>query len=121
MEIRLASDVIADAKPELWVVLGWVKRRWEELGLGEFTIVAIKNGEHKEGSQHHQDDDQPSEAADIRTRHHFDYAAQLHYPAIITLAKELQAQGLHVIVHPDWMQGPPHLHLGLSKPVFVRV
>lgn len=142
MKLRLKHGVKLDVKFDLAFALGQVQSWWEEENLGEFTITSLKDGQHKIGSQHRQDkpDEVPGEAADIRTRHHFDAQTQQHHPNIINFAKRLQQVGLRVMVHPDWedtlvtpirlpgipgsgtkVSTAPHLHIGLRQDVVERV
>ena len=94
---------------EMSIALGWVARRWVEAGLGEFVVTSGNDGAHKENSLHYS-----GNACDIRTRHLFD--GTKHNDDLLEFAKMLQQQkiGLRVVVHPDFVPGAPHLHIGFQ-------
>lgn len=123
MEVRMKHSVVANLTTEFAIGLGWIKKLWEDEGMGEFTITSLKDGVHGRNSQHRwdQDADIPGEAADIRTRHHFDRETGRHSEKLIRFAQRLQDEGWAVVVHPDWLPGVEHLHFAAKKDIFKRV
>lgn len=96
---------------EMATLVGWLARRWEESGLGAFVITSAQDGMHREESLHYS-----GNAVDIRTRHLFNTATGKHNENLIQFAMMVQSffskRGVRVVVHPDWVSGTPHLHIG---------
>jgi len=135
-------DVNPRVKVELGVILGWARMGWGIAGLGPFVVTSLKDGKHKAGSQHRQDIPEAlGEAADIRTWQHWfwtDEQAKEHFATwgklppekkwrdcghhsqkLLSFAHSLQAAGIRVVVHPDQLDGVPHLHVAIGHAVFV--
>jgi hypothetical protein len=108
--IKLKNGVNFVLSPEMHVLVGWMARRWQEHGLGAFVITSGRDGAHREGSLHYS-----GNAVDIRTRHLFD--GKHHTSDLLDFALMLQAQkvGMRVVVHPDWVPGVAHLHVGYAS------
>ena len=96
---------------EMATLVGWLSRRWQEAGLGQFVITSGQDGAHRGGSLHYS-----GNAVDIRTRHLFDQGQGRHRDELIQFALMIQSvlgkRGVRVVVHPDWVSGPAHLHVG---------
>jgi hypothetical protein len=123
MTLKLKSSVVMNVTIQAAAVLGWIKAKWDEAGLGDFVVTSAKDGQHVAGSQHKQDQPEsvPGEAFDIRTRHLWNPQTDKHDPKLIEFARMLQREGFRVIVHRDWMPQmdvPPHLHVGMGKSIF---
>lgn len=123
MKLKIKKGVVANISVEFAVILGAVKQMWESSGLGEFVVTSLKDGTHKKGSDHKQDepDSLPGEAADIRTHAHFDKATGKHSNELLDFARRLQLRGLKVVVHPDQVKGVNHLHVARKVELFERV
>ena len=123
MTIKIKRTVITNITPEFAVVLGQVALAWVDYGLGDFLVTSLKDGTHQNGSAHKQDrpDEEPGEAADIRTWRWWNEDKGRHDPKLIRFAKKLQAAGVAVVIHPDWIPGVPHLHFARKGRVFQRV
>jgi hypothetical protein len=135
--LQLKKGAKANITPRFAVALMWVKQEWEKDGLGPFIVTSLKDGRHMKGSDHKQDrpDSVPGVAADIRTwklwqgplpekkptGKRWKDSGQ-HNAKLIKFAKKLQKKDFKVVVHPDWVDGTPHLHFALGKAkVFERV
>ena len=126
MQLELKSrDVNVFLLTEFAISLGWVSRDWAVENMGEFVVTSCKDGGHSDGSQHRQDEpvDLPGEAADIRTWLWWRGTRKepyegVHDPKLIQYARRLQAYGLAVVVHPDWIPGVPHLHIAKKKSIY---
>ena len=125
MQITLKPEVVTNIEPDLLVALGWIYARWQEMNLGPFVVTSAKDGTHMAGSAHKQD--QPPKvlgrALDIRTRHRFSEEHQTHDPLMVEFARMLQKENLAVVLHPDFkpeLKVPPHLHIALKFPIFLR-
>lgn len=135
MKFLLKTSVNPNISVDFAMALGWLAVRWEALGLGDFVIASLKDGDHKAGSQHKQDqpDSVQAEAADIRTWKHWQglnvkpdgktwKECGHHSAELLAFARSLQAEGFKVVVHPDW-QGDdvtPHLHVARRESFFLR-
>ena len=119
MQIKLKSkSVNANISPEFAVGLGWIASEWQIWDLGEFVVTSLKDSNHSVRSKHKQNRpaSEPGLAADIRTSHLF--KNNVHKGVLILFARYLQKAGFGVVVHPDWLEGDPHLHVHLKKPIF---
>ena len=123
MTIKIKRTVITNITPEFAVVLGQVALAWVDYGLGDFFVTSLKDSTHRPGSAHKQDrpDEETGEAADIRTWRWWNEDKGRHDPKLIRFAKKLQAAGVAVVIHPDWLPGVPHLHFARKGRVFQRV
>ncbi|KKK76391.1 hypothetical protein LCGC14_2864110 [marine sediment metagenome] len=123
MTIKIKRTVNTNITPEFAVVLGQVALAWVDYGLGDFLVTSLKDGTHRPGGAHKQDrpDDEPGEAADIRTWRWWNEDKGCHHPKLIRFAKKLQAAGVAVVIHPDWILGVPHMHFARKNRVFQRL
>ncbi|KKM71522.1 hypothetical protein LCGC14_1429870 [marine sediment metagenome] len=123
MTIKIKRTVNTNITPAFAVILGQAALAWAGYGLGHFVVTSLKDGEHREGSDHKQDrpKDEPGEAADVRTWKWWDKEKKCHHPKLIRYAQKLQAAGVAVVIHPDWVPGTPHLHFARKRRVFQKL
>ena len=106
MIFKLKKEVQFDIQPEIAVILGYILAEWQLAGLGEFTVTSAKDS-HTTGLH------PVGQAVDIRTRHMYD-VQRGHQPKVIAFVAEMKMKlrllGVDLILHPEDMTGPPHLH-----------
>lgn len=133
MELKCKNTVNLDLRCDFAVAIGWVKAQWEAMGMGEFVVTSAKDGTHGAQSQHkHNKPEERGEALDVRTWQHWQGKTSLqngetwnqvgkHSDALIEFGRMLQREGFRVVIHPEWVPGIPHLHIGARAEYIVRV